>query len=168
MFFIQPKITYIHWSSSSKIIVFRRCCGAGHFGADPDPWIRTVPLTYGSGSWQKNFVSQFFWLVLFEGTLKTVLKVKKFFNFLLTDPMKTDTDPDPQHAYFIDGGVRFLSRHYFGVLSSEWQRWRNRSGLDISYMLLNCMCRACMHSFFIDCQSTRELRITSISRDAAI
>ncbi len=27
--------------------------------------------------------------------------------------------------------------------------------------------RACMHSFFIDCQSARELRITSISRDAA-
>ncbi len=30
------------------------------------------------------------------------------------------------------------------------------------------LCRACMHSFFIDCQSSGELRITSILRDAAI
>ncbi len=30
------------------------------------------------------------------------------------------------------------------------------------------VCRACMHSFFIDCQSLRELRITSVSKDAAI
>ncbi len=30
------------------------------------------------------------------------------------------------------------------------------------------LCRACLHSFFIDHQSTRELRITSIPRDAAI
>jgi hypothetical protein len=30
------------------------------------------------------------------------------------------------------------------------------------------LCRACLHSFFIDRQSTRELRITSIPRDAAI
>jgi hypothetical protein len=30
------------------------------------------------------------------------------------------------------------------------------------------VCRACLHSFFIDCQSARELRITSIPRDAVI
>ncbi len=30
------------------------------------------------------------------------------------------------------------------------------------------VCRACMHSFFIDCQSLRELRITSVLRNAAI
>jgi hypothetical protein len=30
------------------------------------------------------------------------------------------------------------------------------------------LCRACLHSFFIDRQSTRELRITSIPRDAVI
>ncbi len=30
------------------------------------------------------------------------------------------------------------------------------------------LCRACLHSFFIDCQSARELRITSIPRDAVI
>jgi hypothetical protein len=30
------------------------------------------------------------------------------------------------------------------------------------------VCRACMHSFFIDCQSLRELRITSVWRNAAI
>ncbi len=30
------------------------------------------------------------------------------------------------------------------------------------------VCRACLHSFFIDRQSTRELRITSIPRDAVI
>ncbi len=30
------------------------------------------------------------------------------------------------------------------------------------------LCRACLHSFFIGCQSVRELRITSIPRDAVI
>ena len=30
------------------------------------------------------------------------------------------------------------------------------------------VCRACMHSFFIDCQSLRELRITSVIRNVAI
>ena len=30
------------------------------------------------------------------------------------------------------------------------------------------VCRACMHSFFIDCQSLRELRITSVLRNVAI
>ncbi len=30
------------------------------------------------------------------------------------------------------------------------------------------LCRACMHSFFIDCQSLRELRITSVLKNAAI
>ncbi len=30
------------------------------------------------------------------------------------------------------------------------------------------VCRACMHSFFIDCQSLRELRITSVLTIAAI
>ncbi len=30
------------------------------------------------------------------------------------------------------------------------------------------LCRACMHSFFNDCQSLRELRITSVWKDAAI
>ncbi len=30
------------------------------------------------------------------------------------------------------------------------------------------LCRACLHSFFIDHQSTRELRITRIPRDAVI
>jgi hypothetical protein len=30
------------------------------------------------------------------------------------------------------------------------------------------LCRACLHSFFIDRQSTRELRITRIPRDAVI
>ena len=30
------------------------------------------------------------------------------------------------------------------------------------------VCCACMHSFFIDCQSLRELRITSVLRNAAI
>jgi hypothetical protein len=39
------------------------------------------------------------------------------------------------------------------------------SAADIRILLL---CRACLHSFFIDHQSTRELRITSIPRDAAI
>ncbi len=33
---------------------------------------------------------------------------------------------------------------------------------------LTLLCRACLHSFFIGYQSARELRITSISRDAAI
>jgi hypothetical protein len=40
------------------------------------------------------------------------------------------------------------------------------------YLLLyptsNRLCRACLHSFFIDRQSTRELRITRIPRDAVI
>jgi hypothetical protein len=35
-------------------------------------------------------------------------------------------------------------------------------------LLINRMCRACMHSFFIDCQSLRELRITSVLMIAAI
>jgi hypothetical protein len=30
------------------------------------------------------------------------------------------------------------------------------------------VCRACMHSFFIGCQSLRELRITSVLRNVAI
>ncbi len=30
------------------------------------------------------------------------------------------------------------------------------------------LCRACLHSFFIDRQSARELRITRILRDAVI
>ncbi len=33
---------------------------------------------------------------------------------------------------------------------------------------LNKLCRACLHSFFIDRQSVRELRITRIPRDAVI
>jgi hypothetical protein len=33
---------------------------------------------------------------------------------------------------------------------------------------LGGVCRACMHSFFIDCQSLRELRITSVLRNAVI
>ncbi len=33
---------------------------------------------------------------------------------------------------------------------------------------ITLLCRACMHSFFIDVQSLRELRITSVSKDAAI
>ncbi len=36
--------------------------------------------------------------------------------------------------------------------------------LDYEYIRL---CRACMHSFFIDCQSLRELRITSVLKNAA-
>ncbi len=43
--------------------------------------------------------------------------------------------------------------------------WRRR---HIPWGRCPLVCRACMHSFFIGCQSSRELRITSILRDAAI
>ncbi len=36
------------------------------------------------------------------------------------------------------------------------------------FRIITVLCRACLHSFFIDRQSTRELRITRILRDAVI
>jgi hypothetical protein len=43
---------------------------------------------------------------------------------------------------------------------------RNNNKDFLAFMIL--LCRASLHSFFIDRQSARELRITSIPRDAAI
>ncbi len=46
---------------------------------------------------------------------------------------------------------------------------KQQKNFALSFFCLNSyLCRACLHSFFIDRQSTRELRITSIPRDAAI
>ncbi len=46
------------------------------------------------------------------------------------------------------------------------------SKLNASYQTFQVtkgpLCRACLHSFFIDRQSARELRITRIPRDAVI
>jgi hypothetical protein len=39
---------------------------------------------------------------------------------------------------------------------------------NIYLIKYTALCRACMHSFFIDCQSLRELRTTSVLMIAAI
>ncbi len=65
---------------------------------------------------------------------------------------------------------------YHGFLSSPDSIAKEISSssaaLTLSVVTFRCgfvlVCRACLHSFFIDCQSTRELRITRILRDAVI
>jgi hypothetical protein len=56
------------------------------------------------------------------------------------------------------------SKHNESQILSTWfcecvsahGRWRREGDTD------QILCRACMHSFFIDCQFLRELRITSV------
>ncbi len=54
-----------------------------------------------------------------------------------------------------------LEREGLGMERWEMERWK-REGVKRLFFV----CRACLHFFFIDHQSVRELRITRIPKDA--
>ncbi len=96
-------------------------------------------------------------------TIKTVNKIKFgcrcFWNRLqsLTKIDKASTSYTERRTKDIEGMAERISK----------TAMKARSSL-LYACFLDLVCRACLHSFFIDCQSARELRITSIPRDAVI
>ncbi len=106
-----------------------------------------------------------------------------FYHVHCATPMPESTfNPLPESTLSPESGTLDLASDVSLRIRTKWKTfiWYLRSGNNTQRSLgkniihhsvpIICiyLCRACLHSFFIDCQSTRGLRITSIPRDAAI